>query len=170
VKGEGFTRSAEARRQFRHSGEGRKSTFFLAPGAEAGERLDPDRGRGDEGIADSFPVRHFASMDRPGHDAISFTARLSVWRTEKYGDIGYVTIDGAAAEAIAAHELTRRLELGRRRGFGSVKVEAAIGASRWSTSVFPQKGGGWFLPVKKAIYRAEELEAEAEVAVRLRLL
>ncbi len=53
-------------------------------------------------------------------DTVSFTAPLLVWRTEKYGDIGYVRIEGAAAEAISAHELVRRLELGRRRGFGSV--------------------------------------------------
>jgi hypothetical protein len=111
-------------------------------------------------------------MDPPGQDSdtLRFTAPLSVWRTEKYGDIGYVTIEGSAAEAIAAHELVRRLELGRRRGFGSVKVEAAIGASRWSTSVFPQKGGGWFLPVKKAICREEGLAAGDDVAVRLELL
>jgi hypothetical protein len=117
-------------------------------------------------------MRQFAWMDPPGQDSetVSFTAPLSVWRTEKYGDIGYVTIAGAAAEAIAAHELMRRLELGRRRGFGSVKVEVAIGGSRWSTSVFPQKGGGWFLPVKKAICRAEGLGEGDEVAVRLVLL
>jgi uncharacterized protein DUF1905 len=111
-------------------------------------------------------------MDLTGPDTetIRFIAPLSVWRTEQYGDIGYVTIEGAAAEAIGAHELMRRLELGRRRGFGSVKVEAAIGASRWSTSVFPQKGGGWFLPVRKAICRAEDIAAGDEVAVRLELL
>lgn len=111
-------------------------------------------------------------MDRPGQDAatVTFTAPLSVWRTEKYGDIGYVVIEGEAAEAIGAYELMRRLELGRRRGFGSVKVEAVVGDSRWSTSVFPQKGGGWFLPVKKAICRAEDIAAEDEVSVRLELL
>lgn len=111
-------------------------------------------------------------MRPPGEDCetVSFTALLSVWRTEKYGDIGYVTIDGAAAEVIGGYELMRRLELGRRRGFGSVKVAAAVGDSRWSTSVFPQKSGGWFLPVKKAICRAEDLAAGDEVAVRLELL
>jgi hypothetical protein len=111
-------------------------------------------------------------MDPPGPDpeTVRFAAPLSVWRTEKYGDIGYVAIGGEAAETIAAHELMRRLELGRRRGFGSVRVEAAVGASRWPTSVFPQKGGTWFLPVKKAICRAEGLAAGDEIEVRLDLL
>ena len=103
-------------------------------------------------------------------ETVRFTAPLLVWRTEQYGDIGYVRIEGAAAETIAGHELMRRLELGRRRGFGSVKVEAEVGASRWSTSVFPQKSGGWFLPVKKAICRAEGIEAGDDVAVKLALL
>jgi len=103
-------------------------------------------------------------------ETVSFTAPLRVWRTEKYGDIGYVMIDGEAAEAISAYELIRRLELGKRRGFGSVKVNVNVGESRWSTSVFPQKEGGWFLPVKKAICRAEGLEAGDDVAVRLELL
>jgi hypothetical protein len=102
-------------------------------------------------------------------DTVSFTAPLLVWRTEKYGDIGYVRIDGDAAEAISAHELVRRLELGRRRGFGSVKVNVAVGQSRWSTSVFPQREGGWFLPVKKAICRAEDIAAGDDVAVCIEL-
>lgn len=103
-------------------------------------------------------------------DTVTFAAPLSVWRTEKYGDIGYVRIVGPPAEAIGAHELMRRLELGRRRGFGSVEVDASVGGRSWSTSVFPQKQGGWFLPVKKAVCRAEGIEAGDEVAVRLDLL
>lgn len=102
-------------------------------------------------------------------DTISFTAPLLAWHTEKYGDMCYVRIEGAAAEAISAHELVRRLELGRRRGFGSVRVNPVIGDSSWSTSVFPQKRGTWFLPVKKAICRAEGIEAGDEITVRLEL-
>lgn len=101
---------------------------------------------------------------------VSFTAPLQVWRTEKYGNIGYVRITGAAAEAITEHELIRRLEVGRRRGFGSVKVNVVVGDSRWSTSAFPQRDEGWFLPIKKAICRAEGIEAGDDVAVRLELL
>jgi hypothetical protein len=99
-------------------------------------------------------------------DSVSFTAPLLVWRIENEGEMSYVRIAGEAAEAIGAYELMRRLELGR-RGFGSVKVDVAVGDSRWSTSVFPQKEGGWFLPVKKAICRAEGLCEDDEVAVRL---
>lgn len=103
-------------------------------------------------------------------ETVTFTAPLLAWRTERYGDIGYVRITGEAADAISAHELTRRLELGRRRGFGSVKVNVEIGASRWRTSAFPQKEGGWFLPVKKAICRAEGIGSGDEVEVRLELM
>ena len=105
-----------------------------------------------------------------GAETIRFTASLLAWRTEHYGDMRYVLIDGAAAEAISAHELMRRLENGKRRGFGSVRVDAVIGESCWSTSVFPPKEGGWFLPVKKAICRAEGLETGDLVTVRLDLL
>jgi hypothetical protein len=64
----------------------------------------------------------------------------------------------------------RRLEVGKRRGFGSVRVEARIGDSVWHTSVFPPKEGGWFLPVKKGICQAEGLDEQDEVEVALRLL
>ena len=106
----------------------------------------------------------------PADAQVSFTAPLRIWPTGKYGDMGYVVVGGAAADEIRAHELIRRMELGRRRGFGSVKVEVEVGDSRWPTSVFPQKAGTWFLPVKKAICRAEGLEPGDEVAVRLDLL
>ena len=52
-------------------------------------------------------------------DTVRFTAPLLVWHGEAHGGVGYVQIAGEAAEAIRAHELMRRLELGRRRGFGS---------------------------------------------------
>jgi hypothetical protein len=103
-------------------------------------------------------------------ETVSFSAPLLVWATEKYGNIGYVMIVGEAADAITAYELMRRLELGRRRGFGSVRVNVTVGDSRWSTSVFPPRSGGWFLPVKKAICRAEGLEEGDEIDVLLELI
>jgi hypothetical protein len=84
-------------------------------------------------------------------------------------------IDGAAGEAIAAHGAMRRLELGpiagRGRGFGSVRVEARIGDTRWRTSVFPSKAhAGYLLPVKLAVRKAEDLAAGDMAEVELVLL
>jgi len=93
-------------------------------------------------------------------DAVRFAGPLQAMLIEEgYDPIGWVALTGEVAETVAAHELVRRLEFGKRRGFGSVKVTARIGGSRWQTSLFPQKGsGGWFLPVKKPVRLAEGLD------------
>ncbi len=78
----------------------------------------------------------------------------------------FLTIDGAAGEALSGTALMRRME-GSARGFGSIRVEAVIGASRFSTSVFPQKGEGWLLPVKASVRKAEGLGEGDEVEVGL---
>ena len=51
------------------------------------------------------------------------------------------------------------------RGFGSVKVEAAINGVAWRTSVFPQKSGGYILPVKADVRRRAGIAAGDEVTV-----
>ena len=53
-----------------------------------------------------------------------------------------------------------------RRAFGSVGVHAAIGNTRWSTSLFPDKDGGtYLLPVKKKVRVHEELTEGESKAV-----
>jgi len=103
-------------------------------------------------------------------DIVRFAGPLqSMLIEEGYDPIGWVALTGEAAEAVAAHEFVRRLEFGKRRGFGSVKVTARLGASRWQTSLFPQKAGGWFLPVKKSVRLAEGLDYGDTVDVELEL-
>lgn len=54
-------------------------------------------------------------------------------------------------------------------GFGSVKVNATIGGTTWSTSLFPDnKAGAYILPVKKAVRTAESIDVGDTVAVSLR--
>ena len=104
-------------------------------------------------------------------DTVRFTAPLRAMLIEEgYDPIGWVPLGGEAADAVAAHELVRRVERGKRRGFGSVKVTAQVGGSRWQTSLFPQKSGGWFLPIKKPVRLAEGLEQGEPVEVVLELL
>ena len=61
-----------------------------------------------------------------------------------------------------------RFMTGRTRGFGSIRVEARIGESRWSTSLFPDKAtGSYFLPVKADVRRAAAIAAGDRVSVEL---
>ena len=102
--------------------------------------------------------------------AIRFSGPLqSIVIEEGMAPIGFVLITPEAAEAIVAHQLERRLEMGKRRGFGSVKVTVSLGESRWQTSLFPNKDGSWFLPVKKPVRVAEGLDYGDEVEVSLDL-
>jgi hypothetical protein len=107
---------------------------------------------------------------------VRFAAPLeTAFIEEGYDPAYFVAVTGETAEQVAGHELGRRLEMGKRRGFGSVKVEVRIGGSRWKTSLFPRKGGdgsngGWFLPVKKPVRLAEHLIEGDEVEVELNLL
>ena len=100
---------------------------------------------------------------------VTVTGQLFGWRNTG-GVVGtYLKIEGEDAETIRAHELHSRILNGKRRGFGSVKVEAICGESEWETSVFPQDYG-WFLPVKAAVRRAEGLEEGDRAEVELTLL
>lgn len=102
---------------------------------------------------------------------IRFTAPLQSMHIEEgYAPIGFLRTPPEAAEAIGAHRFERQLETGKRRGFGSVKVAVTLGGSRWQTSLFPNKGGNWFLPIKKPVRLAENLLDGAEIEVELELL
>ena len=105
-------------------------------------------------------------------ERITDTAKIWLWSNgTSPASWHFVTITGKAAEAIRAHEAVRRLEFGKGRGFGSVKVAATIGATSWSTSVFPSKSAdGFLLPVKLAVRKAEDLAEGDEVHVTLDLL
>lgn len=59
----------------------------------------------------------------------------------------------------------------RASAFGSVRVEVEVGATSWTTSLFPDtRSGTYLLPVKKAVRAAEDLADGSEVTVRLTVL
>ncbi len=101
---------------------------------------------------------------------LTFTAPLKGWTGESDMLATYIELPDTVAKQVAAHELHQRILTGKRRGFGSVKVEAKIGSSEWSTSLFPQKDGTWFLPVKATVRRAEKLVEGDEVSAAMTLL
>ena len=92
---------------------------------------------------------------------IAVTAELWLWSG---GSWHFITIPEGDAVEIREHSLLAR------GGFGSVKVEAAINGVRWRTSVFPQKSGGYLLPVKKEVRSRAGIAAGDEVTLELELL
>jgi len=95
------------------------------------------------------------------------TGALWRWTTDKApASWFFITIDGAAGEALSATALMRRLE-GGGRGFGSLRVQVTIGGTAFATSVFPSGSGGWMLPVKAAVRKAEGLGEGDAVEVML---
>lgn len=89
-----------------------------------------------------------------------FTAEL--WPYQGEAAWWFVTVPVDVGDTL------RELTEGQRRGFGSVPVRVTVGASTWSTSVFPDKtSGSYVLPVKKAVRVREDLEDGDPVDVAL---
>ena len=100
-------------------------------------------------------------------ERLTHTGPLWRWTSSTgTGTWHFLTIDGAAGEALSATALMRRMEK-TLRGFGSLKVEARIGDSVFKTSLFPSKELGWMLPVKASVRKAEGVNEGDVVAVVL---
>ena len=51
-------------------------------------------------------------------------------------------------------------------GWGMIPVEARIGSTSWTTSLFP-KNGGYIVPLKDRVRAAEDIELGDTVTIRL---
>jgi hypothetical protein len=94
---------------------------------------------------------------------ITATSPLWLWTGES-GSWHFITVPEDQSDEIRAHAFAGP------RGFNSVKVEARIGEVVWRTSIFPQKSGGYILPVKKEVRCRAGIAAGDEVTVQLELL
>jgi 3-hydroxymyristoyl/3-hydroxydecanoyl-(acyl carrier protein) dehydratase len=94
---------------------------------------------------------------------IVFAAPLTLW-SGAGGSWHFIAVPPGQCDEIRAHAL------GSPRGFGSVRVAAAIDDVRWQTSVFPQKSGGYLLPVKADVRRRSGIAAGEVVTVALELI
>ncbi|HEY3436873.1 MAG TPA: DUF1905 domain-containing protein [Actinotalea sp.] len=83
-----------------------------------------------------------------------------VWFWHGPAPFHFVTVPAAeSAELRAASALVTY-------GWGMIPVEARIGKTRWTTSLFP-KDGGYVLPVKDRVRTAEDVALGDTVTVRL---
>jgi hypothetical protein len=95
---------------------------------------------------------------------IVFEAELWLWDARRNDAWVFVSLPPGESEEI------RDLAGGLRRGFGSLRVRATIGASTWTTSIFPDSRAGYVLPVKRPVRVAEELEVGDVAAVTVELV
>ncbi len=95
---------------------------------------------------------------------VVFDAELWIWDARRAESWTFVSLPADASEDI------RELAAGPRRGFGSVRVRATVGGSTWTTSIFPDSERGYVLPIKRAVRKAEGLDAGDIASVRVELI
>lgn len=96
---------------------------------------------------------------------VSFEAELWIWAARRDDSWTFVSLPTDLSADI------RELFGGQRRGFGAVRVQATIGGTTWRTSIFPDSArGAYVLPVKRAVRRAESVEAGDVVPVTVEVI
>jgi len=93
----------------------------------------------------------------------TFRARLLAWDADRPDSWVFATLPEELSDEIE--------ETAEPRGFGSVRVQVSVGATTWSTSLFPSRSAGaYVLPVKKSVRRSEGLEVGEAAAFTIRVL
>lgn len=86
-----------------------------------------------------------------------YLVETTVWLYPGDNPWHFVTIPKEQAQIIA------REYVWPRRGFGAIPVEATIGKTTWRTSMFPDKGGDYLLPIKKQVRASEGIGEGANI-------
>lgn len=89
---------------------------------------------------------------------LAFTGEIIYWR----GPSPFHFIATPEAESDEIGAVAKRVTY----GWGCIPVAAEIGRTHYTTSLFP-KNGGYLVPVKAAVRRAEKLDVGDTVKVRV---
>jgi Domain of unknown function (DUF1905) len=96
---------------------------------------------------------------------VVFDAELWIWDARRADSWTFVSLPAEASEEI------REVAGGPRRGFGALRVRAAVGDSVWTTSIFPDSARGCYvLPIKRAVRKAEGLDTGDIATVTVELI
>ncbi len=91
-----------------------------------------------------------------------FVFRAPIWLYEGASAWHFVTLSKPLSARI------KSMTAGRNKAFGTVRVEAAIGETRWHTSVFPDnKLAAYVLPIKTSVRKREHVQPGMIVEVLL---
>jgi hypothetical protein len=89
---------------------------------------------------------------------LEFTGDIWFWRGPSPYHFVTVPDEESAELASAAARVTY--------GWGMIPVSARIGETRWTTSLFP-KDGGYVVPIKALVQKAEDLDVGDTVTIHL---
>jgi Domain of unknown function (DUF1905) len=94
-----------------------------------------------------------------------YAFRAKLWQYHGPGAWYFISVPPDVADDIRARYGAQA------SGFGSIKVEATVRETQWTTSLFPDKTRRtYLLPIKKAVRVAENLDVGDVTMVRLRLM
>ena len=89
---------------------------------------------------------------------LEFTGEVWFWR----GPAPHHFVTVPEPQCVELEAVSRRVTY----GWGMIPVTARIGATTWTTSLFP-KDGAYVLPVKALVRKAEQVDIDDVVAVRV---
>lgn len=90
------------------------------------------------------------------------TFENEIWLWQGKGAWHFISVPSPLSQDI------KQATLGKKGGWGSVKVQASVGNSRWETSIFPaNKRDHYILPMKGEIRRKENVGVGDRVIVTL---
>ena len=86
------------------------------------------------------------------------TFMADLWQYDGESPWGFVTLPAELSQDIRAKHGRSTTSV------GSIKVTVTIGATRWATSLFPERSHRrYVLPIQKSVRTAEQLEAGSPV-------
>jgi uncharacterized protein DUF1905 len=114
-----------------------------------------------------MPCRRAGLLTRPGAaatypDRVDLEFGGEMWFWKGPSPFHFVTVPPAEC-----HELKAAASVVT-YGWGMIPVEACVGDTTWTTALWP-KGGGYIVPLKDWVRRAEALELGDVVRIRLTL-
>jgi len=94
----------------------------------------------------------------PDRVDLEFSGELWHWR----GPSPFHFVSVPDAQAVELEAVARSVTY----GWGMIPVGVQVGDTRWRTSLFP-KDGGYVVPVKDAVRKAEDLEVGDVLRIRI---
>jgi hypothetical protein len=87
-----------------------------------------------------------------------------VWEWQGKGAWHFVTIGKVDSDEI------KKDWVWPRKGFGSIPVNVVVGKTEWQTSIFPEKGGTYVLPLKKSVREVEKIKIGDTIELQISVI